>query len=80
MATCEVTGKSVQFGHNVSHAHNITNRQFKVNVHRRRFWVPSWKRFVKLNVSRKGLRIIDRDGIEAVLVRLGKMKKPAKAK
>lgn len=54
-------------GNNVSHAHNKTKRRFLPNLHRRKFWVESENRWVKLKVSRKGLRIIDKVGIEKVL-------------
>ncbi|OGO95566.1 MAG: 50S ribosomal protein L28 [Coxiella sp. RIFCSPHIGHO2_12_FULL_44_14] len=64
---CEVTGKRPQVGHRVSHANNKTKRRFMPNLKKRRFWVPSEKRFVTLTVSPKGIRIIDKQGIEAVL-------------
>lgn len=64
---CQVTGKRPMSGNNVSHAKNRTRRRFKPNLHSHRFWVESEKRFVKLRVSTKGLRIIDKHGIERVL-------------
>lgn len=64
---CQVTGKRPVTGNNVSHAHNKTRRRFSPNLHARRFWVESEKRFVKLRVSTKGMRIIDKLGIEKVL-------------
>jgi len=54
-------------GNNVSHAHNKTRRTFVPNLHYRRFWVESEKRWVRLRVSSKGLRIIDKNGIDSVL-------------
>jgi large subunit ribosomal protein L28 len=57
-------------GNNVSHAKNRTRRRFEPNLHTHRFWVESQRRFVKLRVSTKGLRIIDRLGIEQVLADL----------
>lgn len=54
-------------GNNVSHAHNKTRRRFLPNLHTQRFWVESENRWVKLRVSRKGMRIIDKKGIETVL-------------
>jgi large subunit ribosomal protein L28 len=54
-------------GNNVSHAHNKTRRRFLPNLHSHRFWVESESRWVKLRVSSKGMRIIDKKGIEAVL-------------
>ena len=57
-------------GNNVSHAHNKTRRRFLPNLHSHRFWLESEGRFVRLRVSRKGLRIIDKLGIEQVLKNL----------
>ncbi len=67
---CEVTGKRTTTGNNVSHAHNKTRRKFLPNLHRRRFWVESEKRWVHLRVSAAGLRIIDKKGIEQVLAEI----------
>lgn len=64
---CQVTGKRPRTGNNVSHAHNKTKRRFVPNIHTRRFWVPSEKRWVRLKVSTKGMRTIDKVGIEKVL-------------
>ena len=54
-------------GNNVSHANNKTRRRFLPNLHTRRFWIESEGRWVKLKVSRQGIRIIDKKGIEQVL-------------
>jgi large subunit ribosomal protein L28 len=67
---CQVTGKSVQSGNNVSHANNATRRKFNPNIHERRFWVASENRWVKLRVSCHGLRTIDKNGIDVVLAEL----------
>lgn len=64
---CQVTGKRPMSGNNVSHAKNRTRRRFEPNLHAHRFWVEAEKRFVKLRVSTKGMRIIDKCGIESVL-------------
>jgi len=64
---CMVTGKSPQVGNNVSHAKNRTKRRFNPNLHTHRFWVETEKRFVKLRITSKGMRIIDKVGIEQVL-------------
>ena len=69
---CQVTGKRPMAGNNVSHANNTTRRRFLPNVHYHRFWVESERRYVKLRVSGKGMRIIDKLGIEAVLTKLRK--------
>ncbi|MEX0738278.1 MAG: 50S ribosomal protein L28 [Pseudohongiella sp.] len=65
---CMVTGKKPITGNNVSHANNRTRRRFSPNIHTHRFWVESENRFVKLKVSTKGMRTIDKNGIDAVLV------------
>ena len=67
---CQVTGKSPMSGNNVSHANNKTRRRFLPNLHTQRFWLESEKRFVKLRVSSKGMRIIDKLGIEKVVADL----------
>jgi large subunit ribosomal protein L28 len=66
-AYCQVTGKHTESGQNVSHARNRTKRVFRPNLHKRRFWVETLKRFVTLCVSTQGIRIIDKQGIDAVL-------------
>ena len=69
---CMVTGKKPMPGNNVSHAHNKTRRRFSPNIQSHRFWVNSENRFVKLRVSTKGMRIIDKVGIDHVLANLRK--------
>ena len=64
---CQVTGKRPVAGNNVSHAKNRTRRRFLPNLHSHRFWVESEKRFVKLRLSAKGIRIVDKIGIDDVL-------------
>ncbi|MBS9778488.1 MAG: 50S ribosomal protein L28 [Gammaproteobacteria bacterium] len=64
---CQVTGKSPAVGNNVSHAKNRTRRRFLPNLQNKRFWVESEGRHVRLRVSAKGMRIIDKKGIDAVL-------------
>lgn len=67
---CQVTGKRPMTGNNVSHANNKTRRRFLPNLHTQRFWLENEKRFIKLKVSRQGLRIIDKLGIEKVVADL----------
>ena len=62
---CQVTGKRPVTGNNVSHAHNKTKRRFLPNLHTHRFWVESENRWVKLRLTTKGMRIIDKKGIDA---------------
>ncbi len=69
---CQVTGKRPVTGHNVSHANNRTKRRFTPNLHHHRFWVESENRWVRLRISSKALRIIDKNGIDAVLADLRK--------
>ena len=56
---CQVTGKGVRSGNNVSHANNKTRRRWLPNLHERKFWVPSEKRWIKLRLSNHALRTID---------------------
>lgn len=65
---CQVTGKIPMTGNNVSHANNRSRRLFYPNLHTHRFWVESENRFVKLKLSAKGLRIVDKKGIDKVLI------------
>jgi large subunit ribosomal protein L28 len=67
---CQVTGKRPVSGNNVSHANNRTKRRFSPNIHDHKFWVESENRFVKLRVSAKGMRIIDKKGIDEVIATL----------
>ena len=67
---CQVTGKKPQSGNNVSHAKNRTRRRFLPNLHYKRFWVESEKRYVRLRISQKGIRTIDKHGIDKVLIDL----------
>jgi len=64
---CQVTGKRPISGNNVSHANNKTKRRFNPNLHNHRFWVESENRWVRLKLSAKGMRIIDKKGIDSVL-------------
>ncbi len=64
---CIVTAKGPRTGNNVSHANNKTKRRFLPNLQTHRFWVESLGRFVKLRVSTKGMRTIDKLGIEHVI-------------
>jgi len=69
---CQVTGKHPVTGNNVSHAHNKTKRRFNPNLQQHKFWVESENRWVRLKVSTKGMRIIDKKGIDTVLVDIRK--------
>ena len=67
---CQVTGKGPMVGNNVSHANNKTKRRFLPNLQYRRFWVETENRWVCLRVTSAGLRLVDKLGIDAVLVDL----------
>ncbi|AGN18637.1 50S ribosomal protein L28 [Corynebacterium glutamicum MB001] len=69
-AHCQVTGRKPSFGKSVSHSHRRTSRRWNPNVQRRKFYVPSEGRTITLTVSTKGLKVIDRDGIEAVVAQI----------
>ena len=64
---CQITGKKPQSGNNVSHAHNKTRRRFLPNLQYKKFWLESEKRYIRLRISQKGLRIINKYGLEKVL-------------
>lgn len=69
---CQVIGKKPVSGNNVSHANNRTRRRFLPNLHTHKFWVESENRWVKLRISTKGMRIIDKNGIDAVIADMRK--------
>ncbi|THV31424.1 50S ribosomal protein L28 [Glycomyces paridis] len=68
--TCEVTGAGPGFGNNVPWSKHKTRRRWDVNLQRKRYFLPSEGRYVRLRVSAKGIKVIDRDGIEAVVRRI----------
>lgn len=67
---CQVTGAEPSFGKSVSHSHRRTSRRFDPNIQRKRFYVPSLGRTVRLRVSVRGLRTIDKRGIDAVVAEI----------
>jgi large subunit ribosomal protein L28 len=67
---CQVTGKRPTIGHHVSHSNIKSKRRFLPNLHKHRFWVESEQRWVTLRVSSKGMRIIDKKGIDAVIAEM----------
>lgn len=64
---CQVTGAEPGFGHHVSHSHRRTKRRFDVNIQSKRYWVPSLGRHVTVTLSARGIKTVDRRGIEAVV-------------
>ena len=69
-AHCQVTGRRPRFGNTVSHSHRRTRRRWLPNIQTKTYVLPSEGRRVTLRVSAKGIKVIDRDGIEAVVARL----------
>ena len=69
-ARCQVTGRTVGFGNTVSHSHRRSPRRWSPIIQTKTYFLPSEGRRVKLRVSAKGIKVIDRDGIEAVMARL----------
>lgn len=69
-AHCQVTGRAPSFGNAVSHSHRRTRRRWDPNIQRKTYYLPSEGRRITLHVSAKGIKTIDRDGIESVVARL----------
>lgn len=69
-AHCQVTGRSPGFGNAVSHSHRRTHRRWNPNIQSKTYFLPSEGRRISLRVSAKGIKVIDRDGIESVVARL----------
>ena len=67
---CQVTGKKPMSGNTVSHANNRNRRRFLPNLHQQRFWMETERRWVSLRISTKGLRTIEKKGIEVVVSEL----------
>jgi large subunit ribosomal protein L28 len=67
---CQVTGKKPIVGHHVSHANNKTKRRYLPNLQYRKFWVESENRWVKMRLTNAGLRLIDKKGIDVILVEM----------
>jgi large subunit ribosomal protein L28 len=67
---CQITGKAPMVGNNVSHANNKTKRRFLPNLQRRKFWLESENRWIRLRLTNAALRTIDKNGIEVVLAEL----------
>lgn len=69
-AVCQVTGAVPGFGHSISHSHRRNKRRFDPNVQKKTYWVPLLRRKVTLNVSAKGIKVIDARGIDAVVAEI----------
>jgi large subunit ribosomal protein L28 len=69
-AHCQITGRSPGFGNTVSHSHRRNHRRWNPNIQLKTYYLPSENRRVRLRISAKGIKVVDRDGIEAVVARL----------
>ncbi|MFI9159374.1 50S ribosomal protein L28 [Kitasatospora aureofaciens] len=69
-AHCQLTGRKPGFGNAISHSHRRTSRRFDPNIQRKRYWLPSEGRYVRLTLSAKGLKTVDVIGIEAAVARI----------
>ncbi|MEU9044844.1 MULTISPECIES: 50S ribosomal protein L28 [unclassified Kitasatospora] len=69
-AHCQLTGREPSFGNAISHSHRRTRRRFDPNIQRKRYWLPSEGRHVRLTLSAKGLKTVDVIGIEAAVARI----------
>lgn len=67
---CQVTGAGPGFGNSISHSHRRTKRRFDLNIQKKTYWVPSLKRNITLNVSTRGMKVIDARGIDSVIAEL----------
>ncbi|GAA2443228.1 50S ribosomal protein L28 [Streptomyces pulveraceus] len=69
-AHCQLTGARPGFGNTVSHSHRRTSRRFDPNIQRKRYWLPSEGRYVRLTLGVRAIRTVDRIGIEAAVARI----------
>ena len=69
-AHCQVTGKTPSFGKTVSHSHRRTSRRFNPNIQSKRYYAPTLGRTLTLRVSAKGMKVIDKRGIDAVVAQM----------
>ncbi|MFF2849798.1 50S ribosomal protein L28 [Streptomyces sp. NPDC058001] len=69
-AHCMLTGAGPGFGNRISHSHRRTSRRFDPNVQRKRYWLPSEGRHVRLRLSVKGIKTVDVIGVEAAVARI----------
>ncbi len=67
MKICEITGKVAMVGNNVSHSNRKTKRRFSPNLKTKRFWSESEGRWITLKVSTKGIKTINKKGLDAAL-------------
>ncbi|CAL4318672.1 50S ribosomal protein L28 [Buchnera aphidicola (Thelaxes suberi)] len=77
---CQITNRKALFGHSRSHAMNAHKKKFLLNLHEHKFWIKEKKKFVKLKISAKGMRFIDKKGIDYVLKKINFFNKNQKKK
>ncbi|MFK4188551.1 50S ribosomal protein L28 [Streptomyces sparsogenes] len=69
-AHCQLTGRRPGFGNHISHSHRRTKRRFDPNIQRKRYWLPSEGRHIRLALSAKAVKTVDTIGIEAAVARI----------
>lgn len=69
---CQVTGKKPRSGNSISHSNIKTKRRFEPNLMNKRYWLDSEQRFVRLQVSARGMKVIEKRGIETVVAEMRK--------
>ena len=69
-ARCQLTGRKPGFGNSISHSHRRTRRRFDPNIQAKRYWLPSEGRYVRLTLSARGIKTVDRIGIEKAIARI----------
>ncbi|GAA3647598.1 50S ribosomal protein L28 [Nonomuraea antimicrobica] len=69
-AHCQLTGVKPVFGNNVSHSHRRTRRRWDPNIQQRRYWLPGEGRHVRLTLSARAIRTVDKIGVERAVARI----------
>lgn len=69
-SVCEVLGKKPSFGKSISHSHRRTNRRWNPNIQRKRYWLASERRHIRLTLSTTAIKMIDKRGIESVVAEM----------
>ncbi|WP_061293707.1 50S ribosomal protein L28 [Herbidospora cretacea] len=67
---CQLTGVGPVFGNNVSHSHRRTRRRWNPNIQNRRYWLPGEDRYVRLTLSARAIKTVDKIGVEAAVARI----------
>ncbi|MEU7032966.1 50S ribosomal protein L28 [Streptomyces sp. NPDC046237] len=69
-AHCQLTGTKPGFGNSISHSHRRTSRRFDPNIQRKRYWLASEGRHVRLTLSARAIKTVDVIGVEAAVARI----------